>query len=389
MLWADGEQGSPRGHAFISYVHEDSAHVDRLEQVLQQAGIPVWRDTAQLWPGQDWRAQIRGAIAGDALAFLACFSQTSLARAVSYQNEELNEAIEQLRLRPASATWLVPIRFDDCQVPDLEIGGGRTLRYLHYASLFGPQYLHETERLVQVIRQIFGEGTETGSRQPPDAGGGRAPEVSIAAPDASDGAFNPPVRSVVYVEVSEPIDDLTACYVTDHDQGGTTDIGHAPFHISTSRWRVRSDFQLRSVRDVIIGYTVIRAGRKEQRFQYDGYDHLYDWHSPGAEGSHLNALHQIKQTRMTERGPDRQPAPPAPSDQHAPPATNEPLGFSRIVLRGGPRDGEIAQHDRYPADYVTMTGSRWHTWRRLNSQAWRRIGNDDLPVYDYAGSTQP
>jgi len=78
------EPGTPAGHAFISYVREDSAHVDRLQQVLQGAGIPVWRDTAHLWPGQDWRARIRNAITRDALAFLACFSRASMARGQSY-----------------------------------------------------------------------------------------------------------------------------------------------------------------------------------------------------------------------------------------------------------------------------------------------------------------
>jgi len=66
-------------HAFISYVREDSRQVDRLQAILQAAGIPVWRDTADLWPGEDWRARIRSAINDNALVFLACFSATSLA----------------------------------------------------------------------------------------------------------------------------------------------------------------------------------------------------------------------------------------------------------------------------------------------------------------------
>lgn len=142
------------GHAFISYVHEDSAHADRLQRLLEDAGIPVWRDTVRLWPGQDWRAQIRSAITRDALAFLACFSRASVTRAQSYQNEELNEAIGSLRLRSFDTTWLIPVRFDDCQIPDPDIGGGRTLGSLHYASLFGPRYEQQAERLVQAIREI-------------------------------------------------------------------------------------------------------------------------------------------------------------------------------------------------------------------------------------------
>jgi hypothetical protein len=59
-------------------------------------------------------------------------------------------------------------------------------------------------------------------------------------------------------------------------------------------WRIRSDFLLRSIRDVITGYAVGAAGRKTQRFQWDGCDHEYDWTAPGADGSHLSALLQIQ-----------------------------------------------------------------------------------------------
>ena len=45
------EQDLVRGHVFISYVREDSAPVDRLQRALEHAGILVWRDTLDLWPG--------------------------------------------------------------------------------------------------------------------------------------------------------------------------------------------------------------------------------------------------------------------------------------------------------------------------------------------------
>ena len=95
MSWAEGRVG----HAFISYVREDSPAVDRLQVRLESAGVHVWRDTADLWPGQDWRAAVRRAITGEALVFLACFSRQSLSRPKTYQNEELNLAIEQMSLR--------------------------------------------------------------------------------------------------------------------------------------------------------------------------------------------------------------------------------------------------------------------------------------------------
>ena len=144
------------GHAFISYVREDSRDVDKLQRTLEAAGIPVWRDTADLWPGEDWRAKIRRAITDDALVFIACFSSRSVARARSYQNEELLLAIEQLRLRRPDDLWLIPVRFDDCVIPDLEFGGGRTLASIQRADLFGDRRDAGVARLVAAVMRVLG-----------------------------------------------------------------------------------------------------------------------------------------------------------------------------------------------------------------------------------------
>ena len=62
--------------------------------------------------GEDWRGRIRQAITRDALAFIVCFSENSEARAVSGQNEELNLAVEQMRLRRPDQPWLIPVRYE-------------------------------------------------------------------------------------------------------------------------------------------------------------------------------------------------------------------------------------------------------------------------------------
>jgi hypothetical protein len=150
------DQHNLAGHAFISYVREDSDRVDQLEQSFVAAGIPVWRDTSDLWPGEDWRAKIRRAITDNTLVFIACFSRTSLAREKSYQNEELNLAIDQLRLRRPNDPWLIPVRFDDCEIPDVDIGAGRTLASIQRADLFGDRSAGDAERLVSAILRILG-----------------------------------------------------------------------------------------------------------------------------------------------------------------------------------------------------------------------------------------
>jgi ribonuclease E len=167
--------GNTVGHVFISYVREDSGEVDELQLELEAAGIRVWRDTADLWPGEDWDAKIRQAITRDALVFIACFSSHSVARQRSYQNEELLLAIEQLRRRQPGDPWLIPVRFDDCELPGYQLGAGRTLTSLHRADLFGPDRRRAAERLVTAVIRLLGQHAPAVTR--PQA----AAELRVAA----------------------------------------------------------------------------------------------------------------------------------------------------------------------------------------------------------------
>lgn len=200
-----GGAGELAGHAFISYVREDSAQVDGLQRALEAAGVRVWRDTSDLWPGEDWPAKIRDAITSRAFVFIACFSRRSMAREKSYQNEELALAVDQLRLRRPDVPWLIPVRFDDCAIPDLAIGGGRTLASLQRADLFGEHRDEAVSRLVAAVLRILAQqrggptadrpgerrsahGLDRASVSPTEAvsgqaGSGRAPVISGATDD--------------------------------------------------------------------------------------------------------------------------------------------------------------------------------------------------------------
>ena len=184
---AEAQNPVVSGHAFLSYVREDSAEVDRLQAALRNAGIPVWLDRSDLWPGEDWQAKIREAITDDALVFIACFSTNSLARIKSYQNEELILAVEQLRRRQPGVPWLVPVRFDDCGIPDRDIGGGRRLSSLQQVDLFGDDFDAGAARLVAAIRRILRPAGLGQDRAGPKDGedGGRVHDQA-ASPEQAD-----------------------------------------------------------------------------------------------------------------------------------------------------------------------------------------------------------
>jgi HEAT repeat protein len=176
-------------HVFISYVREDSAVVDRLATALRRRRVPVWLDRSDIAPGERWQDAIRRAIReGD--FFLACFSAASLEKSRSYMNEELTIAIEELRLRPSERSWFLPVMLSDCDLPDLNIGAGATLRAIQHVPLYRdwskgmaallsavktvvPKARHERAlqgaaevRIVQLIEKLFEPEEDDNPYQP-------------------------------------------------------------------------------------------------------------------------------------------------------------------------------------------------------------------------------
>jgi hypothetical protein len=188
--------GELPGHVFISYVREDREQIDRLQTFLEAGGVRVWRDTENLFPGADWRIEIRRAITQGSLVFLACFSSNSAARESTYQNEELVLAVEQYRKRPPGRAWLVPIRLTDCELPAFDLGAGRTLDSIQRVDLFGDQAEPDMARLLSTVLGLLAEKRPTGGAAVPpaipiseersEAPSARATEVGITSP--------PPVR---------------------------------------------------------------------------------------------------------------------------------------------------------------------------------------------------
>ncbi|MGI5187310.1 toll/interleukin-1 receptor domain-containing protein [Promicromonospora sp. CA-289599] len=144
-------------HVFISYVHEDSPRVDELCKVLTAAQIPYWRDRKDLGPGDAWKQKIRNAIQSGSLVFLACFSEQSVAKAKSYMNEELTLAAEELRLRAPGRPWLIPLRLDSVEMPQWDLGAGRTLDDFNRVDLFGDDYATQAVLLATAIHRLMGD----------------------------------------------------------------------------------------------------------------------------------------------------------------------------------------------------------------------------------------
>ena len=121
-------------HVFISYVSENREEVNKLHQTLTSHGIKVWSDWQDLNPGDPFELVIRNAIRGGDF-FIACFSKEYEARGKTYMNKELMLAIEELHQRPTNKVWFIPVKLNECEIPDIDIGLGESLYDLHYADL--------------------------------------------------------------------------------------------------------------------------------------------------------------------------------------------------------------------------------------------------------------
>ena len=124
-----------RQHIFLGHATEDKPKVRELYQRLKGDGYAPWLDADDLLPGQLWRVEIPKAIKSAAV-FLACLSKTSVAKQ-SYVQKEFRYALSVLAELPQGSIYLIPVRLDDCDVPDLSIPElGLNLADIQWVDLF-------------------------------------------------------------------------------------------------------------------------------------------------------------------------------------------------------------------------------------------------------------
>ncbi len=102
---------------FLAHASEDKPAVIHLYNRLKQQGYVPWLDRKDLMPGQQWRVEIPKAIRTSDV-FLACLSQQSVDKQ-GYIQRELRMALNECADRPPETIYLIPLRLDNCQIPEL------------------------------------------------------------------------------------------------------------------------------------------------------------------------------------------------------------------------------------------------------------------------------
>jgi hypothetical protein len=124
---------------FLSYVQEDKAEVENLYQRLLDAGYKSWMGSKDIRPGELWETSIRNAIK-ESNFFLACLSTRSV-NSRGFSHKEIRLALDVLDEMPENHIYLIPVRLEDCQMPD-------NLGDFQPANLFEPDGF---DRLLQAI----------------------------------------------------------------------------------------------------------------------------------------------------------------------------------------------------------------------------------------------
>jgi formylglycine-generating enzyme required for sulfatase activity len=145
---------------FLSYAREDEVQVRGVYRRLIDAGFDVWMDKINLLPGQRWQQEIPRAIRS-ADFILIFFSMYSVAKQ-GYVQREFRLALDTLEEMPPDAIHTIPIRLDDCQIPE-------QFRHLQWSDLAEEG---EFDRIIRALR-LGMEQRQTG-----------APESALEPPPA-------------------------------------------------------------------------------------------------------------------------------------------------------------------------------------------------------------
>lgn len=135
----DGTMSAPK--IFLCHASEDKDTVASVHAQLHAFGFQPWLDKIDLLPGDDWQCEIPKVI--KASDFVMVFLSTTSVSKRGYVQKEFKLALDVLDECPEGTIYLIPVKLDDCNVP-------QKFAHLHYVSLREPGAL---EKIAKAIRR--------------------------------------------------------------------------------------------------------------------------------------------------------------------------------------------------------------------------------------------
>lgn len=121
---------------FLSHVKEDKNTIQNLQSYLELYGVTVQTSYNSIRGGKNWRSEIKNCIQNKVDYVILCFSESYTIRRQTIMNEEIHYAIETQRKKQFGSTFIIPIRFNKCKIPDNEITWTENLSEKQYIDLF-------------------------------------------------------------------------------------------------------------------------------------------------------------------------------------------------------------------------------------------------------------
>jgi CheY-like chemotaxis protein len=126
---------------FICYAKEDFNRVHAIYRRLKIENYSPWMDKKNLIGGQDWELEIAKAM-DECKFFLACLSKHSVSKE-GYVQKELKKGLEIYDRHPEGNIFLIPVRLDDCRVPE-------RFKKLHWINLYEPNGIENLLTAIEV-----------------------------------------------------------------------------------------------------------------------------------------------------------------------------------------------------------------------------------------------
>ena len=144
--------------AFLSYVKENKEIIEKIDLYLTNSDIHVVTDYKNIEGGSNWKKTLQELIEGSGY-FIACFSKEFNQREKTVLYRELDYAIEYTKDIPIGRIWIIPVRINECTIPNIEIRSREMLTDLHRIDLF-PKTAFE-KGIKSIVDIIKGEQLKT------------------------------------------------------------------------------------------------------------------------------------------------------------------------------------------------------------------------------------
>jgi hypothetical protein len=146
---------------FICYAREDEEQIKGIYRRLADSGFKPWMDTEDLLPGESWEHGIERAIQR-ADIFIACISSNSTKKR-GFVQKEITRALEVLRGKLDGDIYIIPVRLDDCEVPE-------SLKQLTWVDLFQETGWVRLDKSLKAVLKPRLETASTGEQKPSERG---------------------------------------------------------------------------------------------------------------------------------------------------------------------------------------------------------------------------